>query len=344
MAEIIQNVLYLVNPDLYVARDHLTLRIEQNKELRLSLPIHHIESVCVFGHAVLSSGALQLCNEHGVAVNYLSENGYFIAQLRGIPDTSVALRRAHYRVADSEHGSMKISRNIIAGKIQNSRNSLLRAARESGDEKEAGKLSNTAEQLGIIIKNLPGLNDLEVIRGNEGMAAKNYFSVFSLMLKQQREDFAFNARSRRPPLDYINCLLSYLYALVRHDCSAGLTAIGLDPFVGFLHAERPNRPALALDLMEEFRPWLADRVAITLINRRQISTEHFIKREGGVVEFTDSGRRLVIKAYQERKQEKLSHPVLDHEVRIGQLPFIQARILARVLRGDLEDYLPFVPK
>ena len=182
------------------------------------------------------------------------------------------------------------------------------------------------------------------MRGAEGAAAQAYFAVFSRMLKQQREDFDFTTRNRRPPRDRINCLLSFLYALVRHDCTAGLTSIGLDPFVGYLHAERPNRPALALDLMEEFRPWLADRLALTLINRQQVGPDDFKVREGGAVEFTEAGRKRVIKAYQERKQDKLQHPSLDQQLRVAQLPFIQARMLARHLRHDVPDYVPLVPK
>jgi CRISPR-associated protein Cas1 len=176
------------------------------------------------------------------------------------------------------------------------------------------------------------------------MASQLYFKVFSLMLKQQRDFFAFTGRNRRPPRDLINCLLSFLYALVRNDCLAALTAAGLDPFVGFLHTDRPNRPSLALDLMEEFRPWLADRLAITLINRQQITPTHFLVREGGAVELTETGRKAVIKAYRERKTETVTHPVLQQNLSIAQLPFIQARILARHLRGDLEAYLPFVPR
>jgi len=191
---------------------------------------------------------------------------------------------------------------------------------------------------------LAAQDNRDKIRGAEGMASQFYFSVLSLTLKQQREEFAFTARSRRPPRDRINCLLSFLYALVRHDCIAALTSVGLDPFVGFFHVDRPNRPSLALDLMEEFRPWLADRLAITLINRQQVGPEHFNQREGGAVEFTETGRKLVIKAYQERKQESLTHPLLEQNLRVAQMAFVQARILARHLRGDIADYLPFVPK
>ncbi len=287
-----------------------------------------------------------------MSVNYLSEGGYLQARVTGVADTSVTLRRAYFRAADIPTKCAAVARQIIAGKIQNSRNSLLRAARETENAQEQSTLAEVTDILARQLHDLGRLavSDLEhdgaidALRGSEGLAAQQYFNVFRYFLKQQRDSFDFTSRSRRPPRDRINCLLSFLYALVRHDCIAALTTVGLDPFVGFLHAERANRPALALDLMEEFRSWIADRLAITLINRRQIGPEHFREREGGAVEFTDAGRRLVIAAYQERKKESMQHPLLDQNLRIGQMPFIQARILARYLRGDLPEYLPLVPK
>lgn len=361
MPEIAQNTLYLTTPGSYVARDHLTLQVEvpvfpadlppaertrdQADDWRkLSVPIHHLESICVFGPITLSPPALDLCWEHGVSVNYHSEFGYLQARLTGVADTSVTLRRAQFRVADEPTKCAAIARQIIAGKIQNARTSLLRAARENDSEPERGKLAEITEALARQLQYLAEQTDIGKVRGAEGMAAQLYFSGFSLMLKQQRDKFTFTTRSRRPPRDRVNCLLSFLYALVRHDCVAALTSIGLDPFVGFLHVDRPNRPSLALDLMEEFRPWLADRLAITLINRQQIAPEHFAEREGGAVEFTDTGRKLVIKAYQERKQETLKHPLLEQNLRIAQMPHIQARLLARHLRGDITDYVPLIPK
>ena len=361
MGDIQQNTLYLTTPASYVARDHLTLQVEvpvfpadlpraertrdrATEWRKLSVPIHHLESICVFGPSTISPPALDLCWEHGVAVNFLSESGYLQARLTGVADTSVTLRRTQFRAADDAAKCAAIARQIVAGKIQNSRNSLLRAARENENEAERAQLQSVVDALARQIHSLEGQTDLEKVRGAEGLAAVQYFSAFSLALKQQRGTFAFAARSRRPPRDRINCLLSFLYALVRHDCLAALTTAGLDPFVGFLHVDRPNRPSLALDLMEEFRPWLADRLAITLINRQQIGESHFREREGGAVEFTDSGRKLVIKAYQERKQESLNHPLLDQNLRVAQLPFIQARVLARHLRGDIADYVPLVPK
>ena len=369
MGDVNQNTLYLTTHGSYVARDHLTLQVEvpvypdglpreeRTRERasdwrKLSIPIHMLESICVFGASSISPPALDLCWEHGVAVNYLSEFGYLQARMTGVADTSVLLRRAQFRAADDSGKCAAISRQIIAGKLQNSRNSLLRAARETDAAEERARLTEATDALARQIQELgrwttealgqPGA--LDRLRGAEGMGSATYFGVFSLLLKQQREDFGFAARSRRPPRDRINCLLSFLYALVRHDCIAALTSVGLDPFVGFLHAERPNRPALALDLMEEFRPWLADRLAVTLVNRQQVGAEHFRVREGGAVEFTDAGRKLVITGYQQRKQEKLTHPLLEQEFRIAQFPFVQARILARHLRGDIPDYVPFVPR
>ena len=366
--EIKQNTLYLTTPHSYVARDHLNLKIEVERELKLAVPVHHLESVCVFGQVAFSPAALQLCWEHGVAVNYFSDHGYLLGRWEGVPNTSVGLRRAQYRAADDPLKSAAIARQCVLGKLQNARQSVLRSARETRVEAESKRLQHCAAELARLIRQMnrqaaPSANvtdarsralgrdepeaatqELDQIRGYEGQSANLYFEVFTLHLRQQREDFAFTIRSRRPPRDAINCLLSYLYALVRHDCIAALTATGLDPFIGYLHAERPNRPALALDLMEEFRPLLADRLAITLINRRQVTREDFLVREGGAVEFTPAGRKAVITAYQTRKQDVVRHPLLDQECRIGHLMLTQARILARHLRGDMPHYLPCVLK
>lgn len=369
MPEIQQNTLYLTTPATYVSRDHLTLRVEvplypddlPSKERvrerasdwkKLSIPIHMLESICVFGPSTISPPALDLCWENGVAVNFLSEYGHLQARMTGVADTSVTLRRAQFRAADDAAKCAAIARQIIAGKLQNGRNSLLRAARETDSAEERLRLTQATDALARQIQelgcrtpdDLGQAGALDALRGAEGMGGATYFGVFTLLLKQQREDFTFSGRSRRPPRDRINCLLSFLYALVRHDCIAALTTVGLDPFVGFLHADRPNRPALALDLIEEFRPWLADRLAVTLINRQQIGQEHFRVREGGAVEFTDVGRKAVLTGYQQRKQETLSHPLLEQDFRIAQLPFVQARVLARCLRGDIADYVPFIPK
>jgi len=359
--EIKQNTLYLTTQNSYVSRDHLTLRIEVERVLKLAVPIHHLESICVFGQSLISPHALELCWEHGVPVNYFSENGYFIGRWEGVANTSVMLRRAQYRAADDPVAAAAIARQCVAGKLQNSRQSLLRSARETDSPEEEQALRTAAGEVLRILQRLRDfqplqadhngepseaatvkLANLDRLRGFEGQGANIYFKVFALHLRQQRLDFPFTQRTRRPSLDALNCLLSFLYALLRHDCIAALSATGLDPFVGYLHADRPNRPGLALDLMEEFRPLIADRLAITLVNRRQIEIKDFALREGGAFELKKESRKAVISQYQTRKQDVVRHPILNQEVRVGHLMLIQARILARHLRGDIPEYLPCV--
>jgi CRISPR-associated protein Cas1 len=343
--EIKQNTLYLTTSGNYINRDHLTLRVEQDKALKLALPIHHIESVCSFGQNIFTPQALQLCWEHGVAVNCFTESGYFLGRWEGMANTSVLLRRAQYRHADDAEWRAKLSRRFVMGKLLNTRQLLLRSGRETESDEGKRDLHARAEELSVILRWLErDATTVDAIRGYEGQAAAVAFAGFNQHLRQQQADFVFTKRTRRPPLDRINCLLSFLYALVRHDCMASLTATGLDPFVGYLHTERPNRPSLALDLMEEFRPLLAERLAVTLINRRQIDAADFTIREGGAVEFTNAGRKKVIAAYQTRKQDTVTHPALEQEFRYGQLMLVQSRILARVLREDIPEYLPCVLK
>ena len=277
---VIQNTLYLTTPGTMVARDHLTLRVEIEKETRLTVPIHHLESICAFGRVVVTPPAMALCWNHQVAIHYHTQNGYLLAQVLGSGDTRYLLRRAQYAAADSPEAATRIARQFVAGKLQNARSNVLRAGREADDESDSEKLAEAAAELARLIRRL-GHDEfiaqdgelqeaLDPIRGLEGLGARVYFSVFQYLLKQQREDFRFITRTRRPPRDRVNCLLSFIYALVRHDCLAALTTAGLDPYVGWLHATRAGRPACALDLMEEFRPCLGERLALTLINRRQI--------------------------------------------------------------------------
>lgn len=340
MSQVIQNTLYLLTPGLYVHRDHLSLRIEHEKQLKLSLPIHNLESVLVFGPTAMSPPAMQLCWENGVSVAFLSEHGRFIARVEGVPQGSVLLRRAQHRASDSATVALRIMRNVVAGKLQNSRWLLNRTAREATDATEREKLEHVSRSLAYGIRELPQAPHADAVRGIEGRAAALCFDAFPLHLKRAvRGRFPFAGRNRRPPRDAINCLLSFLYALLRHDCVAGLTAVGLDPFVGFLHTDRPGRESLALDLMEEFRPF-ADRLAITLLNRGELKTTHFTEREGGAWELTQAGRKAIVAAWQQRKLEETLHTQFKEKVRFGQLPFLQAQILARVLRGDAPAYLP----
>jgi CRISPR-associated protein Cas1 len=340
MSQVIQNTLYLLTPGLYVHRDHLALRIEQDGQLKLSLPIHNLESVLIFGPTAMSPPAMQLCWENNVSVAFLSEHGQFLARVEGIPQGSVLLRRAQHRTADDPVLTLRLIRNLVAGKIQNERWLINRTARETTDEAERTKLTTTAQQLAYGLRELPTAPDADTARGIEGHAAALYFEAFPLHLKPAiRERFPFDGRARRPPRDALNCLLSFLYALLRHDWVAALTAVGLDPFVGFLHTDRPGRESLALDLMEEFRA-LADRLAITLLNRGELKPAHFVEREGGAWELTEAGRKAIIAAWQQRKLEETMHAQFKAKMRQGQLPFLQARILARVLRGDIPSYLP----
>ena len=351
---VIQNTLYLTTPGTVVHRDHLTLRVKIEKETRLAVPIHHLESICAFGQVVVTPPAMALCWEHQVAIHYHTENGYLLAQVLGSGDTRYLLRRAQYAAAENPDEASRLARQFVVGKMQNSRTNILRASREADDDSDQARLSEAATELAKLIRRLGNISPLspdcslrealDPIRGLEGLGARAYFSVLQYMLKQQREDFRFAARTRRPPRDRINCLLSFIYALVRHDCLAALTTAGLDPYVGWLHSTRAGRPACALDLMEEFRPCLAERLALTLINRRQIGPRHFREREGGAVEFADQGRKEVIRAWQERKKAEIRHPLFKEPILLGQVFSIQAKLLARNLRGDIPEYIPFIPK
>ena len=351
---IVQNTLYLTTPGTVVARDHLTLRIEIERQTRLIVPIHHLESICAFGRVVVTPPAMALCWKHQVAVHYHTENGYLLAQVLGSGDTRYLLRRAQYAAADSPKEAVSLARQFVAGKLQNACSNVLRSGREANSDFDRTKLKDAAAEIARLIRRLGdmspvpddcGLREaLDPIRGLEGLGTRIYYSVFRNMVKQQRENFQFVTRTRRPPRDRINCLFSFIYALLRHDCLAALTTTGLDPYVGWLHATRAGKPACALDLMEEFRPCLAERLALTLVNRRQIEPRHFRVREGGAVEFTDRGRKEVIQAWQRRKQAELKHFLFKQNVRIGQVFSIQAKLLARKLRGDIPDYIPFIPK
>ena len=351
---VVQNTLYLTTPGTVVHRDHLTLRIDIEKQTRLTVPIHHLESICVFGRVVVTPPAMALCWKHQVAIHYHTENGYLLAQVLGSGDTRYLLRRAQYAAADSPEEAVSLARQFVAGKLQNARSNVLRSGRETNSDFDRMKLKDAGVEIARLIRRLGDMSSvsngcalreaLDPIRGLEGLGTRIYYSVFRNMLKQQHEDFQFVTRTRRPPRDRINCLFSFIYALLRHDCLAALTTAGLDPYVGWLHATRAGRPACALDLMEEFRPCLAERLALTMINRRQIEPKHFRIREGGAVELTDRARKEVIQAWQRRKQAELKHSLFIQNIRIGQVFSIQAKLLARKLRGDIPDYIPFIPK
>src|SRR5262249_21109211 len=237
-----------------------------------------------------------------------------------------------------------VARCVVAGKVHNSRNVLLRGSREAATEPTQQSLQGAADHLVRVLSALEATQDVDTIRGHEGDAARVYFEAFPCLLRQQRDGFRMVGRTRRPPLDPVNALLSFVYALLLQDCVAALATAGLDPDVGFLHTDRPGRPGLALDLMEEFRPLIADRLVLTLINRQQVRPDGFVTAEGGAVQMNEATRKEVLAAYQRRKREEVTHPLLDQKVPVGRLPFLQARVLARYLRGELPSYVPCVLK
>jgi CRISPR-associated protein Cas1 len=321
--------------------DHDTVRVEVERETRMRVPLSRLSGIVIFGQVTLSPFLIERCAEDGRNLVWLDRNGRFKARVEGRLQGNVLLRRAQHLALSDQQRTFAISRQIVAAKIQNSRQVLLRAARETDEESARSSLSDAAHRLGVILEGLRELNDLDQVRGAEGDAARTYFGVFGWMVRGDRENFSFDGRTRRPPRDRVNAVLSFLYALVGAECAAAVEGVGLDPQVGYLHALRPGRPALALDLMEEFRPILADRLAITLINRKQLSAQSFEFLPGGAVRLTESGRREVLKAFQERKAEELQHRLLKQKLPLGLVPHVQARLLARHLRGDLADYPPF---
>lgn len=338
----LMNTLYITTEGAYLRLDHETLKVEIEKETKLQVPLHHIGGVVCFGDVLISPAALHRCAEDGRSVVLLDRSGRFKARVEGPVSGNVLLRRAQHEAAMNTEKTAAIARNLVAGKIQNARQIILRGGREAEDPADASALRETADSLGNALSRLPGCEDVETMRGIEGESARVYFSVFDRMIREDRETFKLDGRNRRPPVDPINALLSFLYALLLNDCAAAAEGVGLDPQVGFLHALRPGRAALALDLMEELRSVMADRLALTLINRRQIAAKHFVNRPGGAVHLEDEGRKEVIVAYQKRKQEEITHPVLDQKMPLGLVSHVQARLLARVLRGDLEAYPPFL--
>ncbi len=317
-----------------------------------AVPIEQLDSVCVFDPTItFSPGAQELCLERGVAVNFFREYGRLLARFTGVADRSAPVRRLQYRAADDPTVAANLARSFIAGKLQNYRQLLVRTAAGTANPQILPRLHAGCGQLARHLKDLDRLTPaafasagiFQTLRGVEVAATETYFSVFGGLLPVSVEGFSFLGRSRRSPRDRVNSLLNFVYGMVRQDCAAALSAMGLDPTVGFLHSERPNRPALALDLMEEFRPWLADQLVIDLIGRRQLGSPHFNTDSTGVVELSDFGAELVVAAYQKRKQETLRHPLFAREFQIGQLPVLQACTLVRYFQGELSKYTPLVP-
>ena len=341
----LQNTLYVMTPNAYAHLENNTVRIDVEREKRLQVPLHHLGSLVCFGNIMVSPALMHRLADEGKSLVLLEASGRFKARLEGPVSGNILLRQAQHRSALDGSFVLAAARAVIAGKLKNSRNLLLRAAREATDPAEQVALTRTTDNLSASLRAANVAVDLDALRGVEGEAARGYFAALNSVVKPQaRAHFALNGRTRRPPLDRFNALLSFLYSMLMNDCRSALETVGLDPQLGFLHAVRPGRAALALDLQEEFRSTLADRLALTLINRGQLGPGDFEEREGGAVLLNDKGRRAVVTAWQERKQEEVTHPLLDQKLPLGVVPFVQARLLARTVRGEMAGYLPYLPK
>lgn len=334
------NTIFISSQGSYLSKDGECVKIAVEGREDARVPVHTIGGIVCFGNVTCSPFLLGHCAECGVAVSFHTENGRFLAAVRGFTEGNVLLRREQYRLADLADRSALAARCFVAGKLANCRTILRRSAREKGDD----GLSVAADAIDRRLGELPGAGTVDMARGVEGEAAAIYFGAFDRLVGGDREEFRFSGRSRRPPLDPINCLLSFLYMVLMHDVRGALESVGLDPAVGFLHRDRPGRPSLALDVMEEFRPYLADRLALTLVNRGQLSGKDFQIKPGGGVIMKEDARKTVLTAWQERKRETVRHPYLDEEMEVGLLWHIQARLLAKFVRGELDAYPPFVAR
>lgn len=338
------NTLFVTTQGAYLSKEGETVAVKIDDSIALRVPVHTLGGIVCFGQVSCSPYLMGFCAEREVAVSFLTENGRFLAKVQGPVSGNVLLRREQYRRADDLQTSSQIARAILTGKIANCRNVLQRCLRDHTGKTDDDAVSQASRGLAHSMRRLQGDFPLDYVRGLEGDAANSYFGVFDHLITSQKDCFAFHERSRRPPLDNVNCLLSFLYTLLMHDVRSALETVGLDPAVGFLHRDRPGRYGLALDLMEEFRPFLADRLALSLINLCQVQAKGFNKKESGAVLMDDDTRKTVLVAYQKRKQEEIVHPFINEKIEIGLLPHVQAMLMARYLRGDLDGYPPFIWK
>jgi CRISPR-associated protein Cas1 len=335
------NTLYVTTPESFLHRDGENVIIKVHNEEKFRIPIHNLEGIVCFGYMGASPQLMRLCTEKNVGLSFLTPHGNFQARVSGRVRGNVLLRRTQYRVADSVDDSLNIAKGFIIGKIINCRTILNRSVRDHGDTINCDGI-NTAEAL--LIENLLKIDECgssDALRGIEGNCAKFYFNVFNELILKQKNEFYLFERNRRPPLDNMNALLSFLYTLLAHDVESALETVGLDPYVGFFHTDRPGRASLALDMMEELRPFMADRLALNLVNLKQLSGSDFLKKENGGVLMTDIGKKEVLGAWQKRKQDQIVHPYLNEKISVGLIPYVQATLLARFLRGDIDGYPPF---
>lgn len=335
------NVLYVTVPETYLSLEGETIVIKKDDEITMRLPLLNLENIVCFNYMGTSPALMGACADRGIGLCYLAPSGRFLARVEGKVRGNVLLRKKQYFVSENSQESTSIAASFLIGKIANSRKVIDRAVRDHHLLLDVDRLNETSQMLKTTAKQIKSCTTVPNLMGLEGAAAKLYFGEFDQLILQQKKDFFFTERSRRPPLDNLNALLSYLYTLLTFEASSALETVGLDPYVGFLHQDRPGRPSLALDLMEELRPVFADRLALSLINRKQITGEGFTPKESGGIIMNDETRKIVLQAWQERKKEEIIHPFLKERIPFGLIPYVQALLLARYLRGDLDAYPPF---
>ena len=336
------NTLYVTSPDQYVARDGENLVVLHDNVVKIRVPAIQLEQVICFNYTGASPAAMKLCVDNNISVSFMSESGRFLARVTGPVKGNVLLRSHQFLVTESEERCLPIARGVVAGKLANCRQVLLRGLRDHREKIDAGVVEHASDDLHRSYAQLLNADSLDTIRGIEGAAASSYYKALDCLILEDKDQFRMTFRSRRPPLDRVNALLSFLYTLLSNDITASLEGVGLDPAVGFLHRMRSGRNSLALDLMEELRPYLADRLALSMINRRQLVSKDFTIKESGAVLLNDAARKDVLEAWQARKREMITHPFLEEKIEIGLLPHAQSLLLARYLRGDLDGYPPFL--
>lgn len=336
------NTLYITSQGTYLSKERETIAVHLEDDTKRRFPFHNLDGIVCLGNIRISPYLIGACGEKGITISYLTEHGKFLGRFTGPVTGNVLLRRQQYRFADDREISLGIARNMVIGKLANSNTVLKRFLRDNPDNPENHNIQLTIEQIKKIITRVQNCDSIESLRGMEGEAASSYFSVFSQLIIQQNDYFQFSGRNRRPPLDPVNSLLSFIYTLVHHDMTSACESVGLDPAVGYLHVDRPGRNSLALDLMEEFRAFLADRIVLSLINRKQINCHDFTTHTSGAVTLSDKAKKTLLETYQKRKQEELVHPFLQEKMQIGVLFFYQALLLCRYIRGDIEEYPPFL--
>lgn len=333
------NTLYVTTPESYLMKDGLNVVVSVNKEERFRIPIMNVESIVTFGYMGASPGLMKLCMDNNVSLVFMSPQGHFIGRIQGATKGNVLLRKKQYSLSEDGNVALHLAKLFITGKVFNTRCILQRFIRDNGTDEE---VEYVIKQLEWRKKCVMQAETMDILRGEEGRAANSYFEVFEHLILHQKADFPFNGRSRRPPKDEINAMLSFIYTLIANDVAAALEAVGLDPYVGFMHTLRPGRTSLALDMMEELRAYLGDRLVLSMINRKQVTKKDFIRQGDESFVMTDNCRKELLTTWQNRKKEMIEHPYLKEKIPIGLLPYVQAMLLARFLREDLDDYPVFL--